>query len=137
VQLCSFGCGKANDLIIAKKILSENQIACSAFGIDSNPGVNAEAKRHEITFIKGDMRNLKLLLPACPNKETVKVGMFVGSLVRQCLNGTEEAIKVMHQVDNFDVLFLTGFTDVLLNKSMAKAMGWKVRVSNINSLVDE
>ncbi len=137
VQLCSFGCGKANDLIIAKKILTQNQIECSAFGIDSNPGVNAEAKIHEITLIKGDMRNLKPLLPAAANQKTVKVGMFIGSLVRQCLNGTEEGVKVMHQVKDFDVLFLTGFTDVLLNKNMAKAMGWQVRVSNINSLVDE
>lgn len=137
VALYSFGCGKAKDLIATKIALSKFQIQCTAIGIDCNPDANLNAKKHEITIIKGDMRNLQTLLSPLANQKTVKAGMFVGSLVRQCLKGTEEAVRVMHQVKDFDILFLTGFTDVLINKAMAKAMGWRPEIANSTCFADE
>ncbi len=135
VQLFSFGCGRGKELIVSEKLLSEKGYSCKGVGFDLNTA-NFPKYEGNIQFCKGDMHRPYDLIKDYLEPESSKVGLFVGSLVNQCLRGTEEAVCILQQLAMLDVIILTGFTPVLVNKGMAKAMGWHVSVENITSTMD-
>lgn len=136
IILFSFGCGAAKDLIATKKFLEQDQFHCQAIGFDINPGyVNSD--HDTITTLYGDMNFLNELILPYDNDPNLKIGLFVGSLVHQCLKGTLGAVNILQQAKSLDVVLITGYTEILVTQWIVKAMGWKGKKQNMNCSMEE
>lgn len=137
VRLVSLGCGQGKNLMITHHMLVRAGYSCQSVGFDLNAGNFPVSQVEQVEFIQGDMLETGKLLEPYSQDPSIKVGLFIGSLVDQCFAGTEAALNILQQARTLDIVILTGFTSVLVNKLMIKAMGWNVKVNNVTSFVDE
>ncbi len=131
VLVFSFGCGEGSELTAVKQTLAQEQIDAQCIGFDLNPQ-NFEKRSEGIALLEGDMLQTgRLIIPHLHNNK-LKVGLFIGSLVQQCLQGTQEAAKVLQQARDLDMIVITGYTTPFITKPIAKAIGWHVKATNLN-----
>ncbi len=136
VNLFSIGCAAGDELSFTQSYFRNKGLQCRAVGIDINP--RNFPKQTDITYIEGDMRQLQTLIAPYCNNASLKIGMFIGSLARQCLsNGMIEALDVLQQAKDMDLMMLSGATDPVMTTWVAKGIGWKTKGCSISKDMEE
>lgn len=136
LQLFSFGCGDGEDIKALQKLF---KLKCSripeAFGVDINPGYFP--KQHEgVQFVQQDMLQMEPWLQKTASKIALKVGLFMGSLTSQVAQSSYAALKCLHAARDFDILYVGGYTPVLLTEAHMNDAGWTVTTISTNSYLD-
>lgn len=126
MQIFSFGCGDGKELTQALSKLSQENIQATGIGIDINAANFPKKAPSGIQLIEGKMQDLEKLISPYLNNKNLKVGFFTGSLTNQCITGTVEAIQILHQAKALNIVFLSGYTGLLIAPAMAKAAGWNI-----------
>ncbi len=140
VTLFSFGCGAGNELFTVAKRLRENKHnVTSAIGIDINEENYAKNLNNKdgIQFMQGDLLKLhNLLAKAKYDRNSLKIGLFLGVLVAGCMRGSYHALQVLQQARNLDGIIICGMTVVILNKDTLKAAGFEVEQQQTNAKLE-
>ncbi|MFI4938497.1 MAG: hypothetical protein ACHQJ6_08340 [Candidatus Berkiellales bacterium] len=141
VTLFSFGCGEANELRLTLPHLRKQGVECSGIGIDLNPRNFPAIREEGVTLVEGDMfHSARLIKPfLLENESSLKIGLLIGSLSRQCLpRGLIDAVDLLQQLITMDMMLLSGATaDPHIPKWIAKGIGWQFEGGSINQNMDE
>ena len=139
LYLISLGCGSGEDLQVFTEKLSGNEINVVSIGIDVSPELIADGgtKFPGFVFIQGDaLAASKLIVQAKagnPLPDSAPTLVIAGSLlVYSVLNGSYEALRVLHQLIQpgvTDMVLLGGISQLLVTPWIASNAGWSVETT--------
>ncbi len=133
VQVFSFGCGDGADIKKVNSMLRKQlNLKTTCFGLDIDPKYS-EKMPSDVAFEQLDINHLDNWLPHKANSQALKLGIFMSSLNEMVMPSSFAALKCLHQVRDFDIVVVGGYTPVLLAKSHFKAAGWNVTLKETNS----
>ncbi len=137
LQLFSFGCGNGDDVAAVRRGLIEQlKLYPETFGSDINPS-NFVNELEGVTLEKADFETLDSYLPTRLRQDTLKLGLFMGSLTYMVSKTSYTALQTLHAVKDFDILIVGGYTPILLNPRIFKAAGWIVELEQTNHMFDK
>ncbi len=136
LQLFSFGCGNGEDVQAVKNaLIKEYGLTAESFGCDINPNNFGEVQN--VLLETADLSNLDAYVPQRAREKTLKLGLFWGSLTYMVCKSTYSALQSLHNVKDFDVVLVGGYTPPVIDKSICKAAGWQVSLLETNGKFDE
>lgn len=138
VQVFSFGCGDGQDIIHIHEKLAAMNFDLKCFGMDINQGNFAKiGQQCPVEFDEHDVNDLQSWLPQRAEKDSAKLALFSGILTQGVSKSTYDVLKCVHQVRDFDYVYITGYTPVYLSQRIAKAAGWLVSLKQTNSHLED
>jgi hypothetical protein len=134
IRLISLGCGEGDDLLQAIQQLSDEMNIIEALGFDISE-MNLLIARNKCgskaILLKSSLFDLAIIMRQRQEETIMNIGIAVGSLTRNVLNGTQESLQVLQQIFRcLNVIAITGYTAPLLTLAMANAIGFTGIVEN-------
>lgn len=139
VVLLEYGCGHGNLLVKAINICEQRNIKVKlAVGTDANAKSITEAKKHappnypQLKFYQYAhselLGKLKTEIKSAVDVETVAIALSSGATNSRVLSSINEAGQILLTLNKlgFQYVFLSGYTELLINSSAAKRHGFVV-----------